>query len=51
MDLMFVKVAPWVLVLKDRKQPPHFLDTKFSTTENSAVGISKAMFIDKKVHF
>lgn len=51
MDLMIVKAAPWVLVLKDSKQPPHFLDTKFLTSENSVVGISKAIFIDKKVCF
>lgn len=51
MDLIIVEVAPWVMVLKDSKQPPHFLDTKFPTTENSVVAISKASFICKKVRF
>lgn len=36
---MTVKAASWILVLNDRKQPPYFLDTKFSTTENSVVGM------------
>lgn len=34
--------------VKDSKHPPHLFDSKCSTTENSVVGISQAVFIDKK---
>lgn len=45
MNSTIVKFAPWVSVLKE-ENPPHFHDTKFSTTEDSALVISKVMFID-----
>lgn len=45
MNSTIVKFAPWVSVLEE-ENPPHFHDTEFLTIENSALVISKVMFID-----